>query len=81
MLLNFSNNEELVGLIRNNESLTKKDTEIALHAVLNLLTELLAKGSSIVLIGLANLSVKKLAAHKGCNPATGKLSIFLQVMQ
>ena len=67
------NKKELIGLISNKASLTKKDAEVALHAVLDLLTELLAKGDSIALPGFASFSVKKRAARKGRNTATGKV--------
>ena len=67
------NKKELVNLIGDKASLTKKDAEIALNAVLDSLTEVLAKGDSIALPGFANFSVKKRAARKGRNPATGKV--------
>lgn len=66
------NKKEFIGLISKKASFTKKDAQIALHAVLDSLTELLSKGDSIVLPNFASLSVKKRAAHKGRNPATGK---------
>ena len=59
------NKKELVNLIGDKASLTKKDAEIALNAVLDSLTEVLAKGDSIALPGFANFSVKKRAAR--CN--------------
>ena len=59
-------------MISDKASLTKKDAEIALHAVIDSLTELLAKGDSIVLPGFASIAVKKRAARKGRNPSTGK---------
>ena len=59
-------------MIADKASLTKKDAEIALHAVTDSLTELLAKGDSIVLPGFASIAVKKRAARKGRNPSTGK---------
>ena len=67
------NKKEFIDLISDKASLTKKDAEIALNAVLDSLTELLAKGDSIVLPGFARLSIKKRAARKGRNPATGKV--------
>lgn len=67
------NKKEFIDLISEKASFTKKDTEIALNAMLDSLTELLAKGDSIVLPGFARLSVKKRAARKGRNPATGKV--------
>ena len=60
-------------MISDKASLTKKDAEIALNAILDSLTEVLAKGDSVSLPGFASLSVKKRAARKGRNPATGKV--------
>lgn len=59
-------------MIANKANFTKKDAEIALQAVTDSLTELLAKGDSIVLPGFASIAVKKRAARKGRNPSTGK---------
>ncbi len=59
-------------MIAEKATLTKKDAEIALQAVTDSLTELLAKGDSIILPGFASISIKKRAARKGRNPATGK---------
>ena len=67
------NKKEFIDLISDKGSLNKKDAEIALHAVLDSLTELLTKGDSIALPGFASFSVKKRAARKGRNPATGKV--------
>ncbi|MEI6094497.1 MAG: HU family DNA-binding protein [Gammaproteobacteria bacterium] len=66
------NKKEFIDMISDKASLTKKDAEIALHAVIDSLTELLAKGDSIVLPGFASIAVKKRAARKGRNPSTGK---------
>lgn len=66
------NKKEFIDMIADKASLTKKDAEIALHAVTDSLTELLAKGDSIVLPGFASIAVKKRAARKGRNPSTGK---------
>ena len=52
--------------------LTKTDSEIALNAVISCLTDLLAKGDSIILPGFASISIKERAARTGRNPSTGK---------
>ena len=51
------NKKEFIDMIADKASLTKKDAEIALQAVTESLTELLAKGDSIVLPGFASISV------------------------
>ena len=52
--------------------MAKNESEVALNAVISCLTDLLAKGDSIVLPGFASLSVKKRAARTGRNPSTGQ---------
>ena len=66
------NKKEFIDLIAEKANLSKKDADIALQAVVDSLTELLAKGDSIVLPGFASISVKKRAARSGRNPSTGK---------
>ena len=65
------NKKELVDAISKKSKLTKNDSETALNAVISCLTDLLAKGDSIVLPGFASISVKARAARTGRNPATG----------
>lgn len=67
------NKKEFVGMVAEKASLTQKDAEIVLQAVTDSLTELLAKGDSIILPGFASISIKKRAARKGRNPSTGKV--------
>ncbi len=66
------NKKELINAISQTSKLTKADSEIALNAVISCVTDLLAKGDSIVLPGFAKISVKERAARTGRNPATGK---------
>lgn len=65
------NKKELIHAISEKSRLTKSDSETALNAVINCLTDLLAKGDSIVLPGFASISIKERAARTGRNPATG----------
>ena len=64
--------KELVDIISTQTGFTKKDSENALNVVIHSLTDLLAKGDSIILPGFASLSVKTRAERQGRNPATGK---------
>lgn len=66
------NKKELITSISEKSGLNKADSESALNAVISSLTELLAKGDSIVLPGFASLSVKERAARSGRNPSTGQ---------
>lgn len=63
--------KDLIDAISATAGLTKKDSENALNAVMSPITDLLAKGDSIVLTGFVSISVKKRAARKGRNPTTG----------
>ena len=66
------NKKELIDAISKTSKFTKNDSETALNAVISCLTDLLAKGDSIVLPGFASISVKERRARTGRNPATGK---------
>ena len=66
------NKKELIDAISQKSKFTKVDSETALNSVISCLTDLLAKGDSIILPGFASISVKKRAARIGRNPATGK---------
>jgi len=64
--------KDLIAAISQKSGMAKNQSEVALNAVIDCLTDLLSKGDSIVLPGFASLSVKKRAARAGRNPATGK---------
>lgn len=64
--------KEFIDAISKQAGIAKNESEVALNAVISCLTDLLAKGDSIVLPGFASISVKKRAARTGRNPSTGK---------
>ena len=64
--------KDLIDAISKRAGMAKNESEVALNAVISCLTDLLAKGDSIVLPGFASLSVKKRAARTGRNPSTGQ---------
>ena len=66
------NKKELINAISQTSKLTKADSEKALNAVISCVTDLLAKGDSIILPGFASISVKERTTRTGRNPATGK---------
>ena len=67
------NKSELIAIIAEKEELTKKDAEKALNAFVDGVTEGLAKGEKIVLVGFGSFETKKRAARKGKNPQTGAI--------
>lgn len=67
------NKNEFIEAVSKAAGITKKDSEISVNAVIQCMTELLAKGDSLTLPGFASLSVKTRAARTGRNPATGEI--------
>lgn len=61
---------ELVTSIAEKTGLTKKDSEKALAAFVDTVTETLAKGDSIQLVGFGTFEVRERAAREGINPST-----------
>ncbi len=64
------NKTELVAAIAEKTNLTKKDSEAALVAVVESITEALAKGDKVQVIGFGSFEVKNRAARMGRNPKT-----------
>ncbi len=62
---------ELVNVIADKAQLTKKDADVALNAVVEAITEALAKGDKISLVGFGTFEVRDRSERKGKNPATG----------
>lgn len=52
--------------------LSKADAGSAVSAVLDTISEALAKGDKIALVGFGNFEVSERAAREGRNPATGE---------
>ena len=63
---------ELINAVAEKAELTKKDADKAVSAVINAITESLAKGEKIQLVGFGTFAVKERAARTGRNPQTGK---------
>ena len=66
------NKTELVAAIAEKTELSKKDAEKALKAFTEVVTEELAKGEKIQLVGFGTFEVSERAARDGGNPQTGK---------
>lgn len=61
------NKNELVAAIAK-ETKTKKDAELGLNAILAAITEALAEGEKVQLIGFGTFETKERAAREGRNP-------------
>ena len=66
------NKTELVAAIADAAELSKKDSEKALKAFVDVVTEELKKERKIQLVGFGTFEVSKRAAREGRNPQTGK---------
>jgi DNA-binding protein HU-beta len=65
------NKTELIAAIAAKADLTKKDSEKALKAFEEVVTETLAKGGKVQLVGFGTFDVAARAAREGRNPQTG----------
>ena len=66
------NKTELVAAIADKTELSKKDSEKALKAFIDVVGEELKKGEKIQLVGFGTFEVTERAARTGKNPQTGK---------
>lgn len=70
------NKTDLVAAVAAKAEISKKDAEAAVSAVFASITDALADGDKVSLIGFGTFEVKDRAARTGLNPRTGeKLSI------
>ncbi|HQH72402.1 MAG TPA: HU family DNA-binding protein, partial [bacterium] len=66
------NKGELVEAIVKETHLTKADSEKALQATLEAITNALKEGDKVQITGFGTFSVRERKARKGRNPATGE---------
>ncbi|MBE5952334.1 MAG: HU family DNA-binding protein [Lachnospiraceae bacterium] len=64
------NKTELVAAIAANAELSKKDSEKALKAFIDVVTEELKKGEKVQLVGFGTFEVSERPAREGINPRT-----------
>ena len=64
------NKKEFVEAVAEKTGFTKKDSENAVNAVFESITDVLKSGDSITFVGFGSFSVKERAAHTGINPST-----------
>ena len=65
------NKTELINKVAELSDLTKKDASKAVDAVFQSISDALAEGDKVQLIGFGNFEVRERAARKGRNPQTG----------
>ena len=67
----MANKQELIAKVAESADLTKKDAERAVNAVFASVSEFLAKGEKVQLIGFGTFETRERAAREGRNPQTG----------
>lgn len=67
----MANKQDLIAEVAAKAGLTKKDAEKAVNAFGESVTEFLAKGEKVQLIGFGTFETRKRAAREGRNPQTG----------
>lgn len=65
------NKSELISVVAEKAGLTKKDTEKVVNAVFDGISEALARGEKVQVIGFGTFDVRSRKAREGRNPATG----------
>ncbi|WP_338997765.1 HU family DNA-binding protein [Lactococcus formosensis] len=67
----MANKQDLIAEVAAKAGLTKKDAEKAVNAFGKSVTEFLAKGEKVQLIGFGTFETRERAAREGRNPQTG----------
>ena len=62
---------ELIALVADKAGLTKKDSEKAVKATFEAITEALVKGEKVQVVGFGSFETKNRAARTALNPLTG----------
>ena len=66
------NKTELVEMVADKTGMTKKDSENAVAAVLDGITETMVKGEKVQLVGFGTFEVRERKEREGRNPSTGE---------
>ena len=71
-LIENMNRTELISAMAENANMTKVDTEKALKAFIDTVTEELKNGGKVQLVGFGTFEVAERAERQGRNPKTGE---------
>lgn len=66
------NKTELIAAVAEQAEISKKDSEKALKAFVDVVTAELKKGEKVQMVGFGTFEVSERAAREGRNPQTGK---------
>ena len=64
------NKNELINAVAERANLTKKDSELAVSAMIEAITDALCEGDKVQLVGFGSFEIKKREARVGRNPKT-----------
>lgn len=67
------NKTELVAMVAEKASMSKKNAGVAVDATLNAITDAIAKGDKVQLVGFGTFETKYRAERTGKNPRTGEV--------
>jgi len=65
------NKTELIQSLSERTQLSKKDASMAVDSVFEIISQVLAQGEKVQLVGFGNFEIRERAARKGRNPQTG----------
>ena len=68
----MANKADLIEGVASKTELTKKDATAAVEALFDVVTETLADGERVQVIGFGSFEVRERASRKGRNPQTGE---------
>ena len=66
------NKSDLIEMVAEKAGITKKDSEKAVTAILEGITDALAKGDKVQLVGFGTFEVRSRKEREGRNPSTGE---------
>lgn len=66
------NKGELIDQIAVKANVTKKDADVVLTAMLDVITEAVATGDKVTLVGFGTFEARERQAREGRNPSTGQ---------
>ena len=66
------NKAELIAQVANRAGMTKKDAEVAVTSVINIITESLKNGEKVQIVGFGTFEVKERAERIGRDPRTNE---------
>lgn len=67
------NKTELVAMVAEKANMSKKNAGVAVDATLNAITDAIAKGDKVQLVGFGTFETKHRAERTGKNPRTGEV--------